>query len=189
MTDAFTITSRNQVKRGSKKADYRKEAVYRLIDKLKTGHVAFVEDNEPRSLPLTIWRIGDDLYCHSANKGRFSNALISGQLLCISFAINNQWVMSKSAYHHSANYESAILFCTGERLSAEEDFHRVFKAVINQIEPDRWDQIRPPSAKEMKATTLIKLTIQSASFKSRTGGPNEEPEDMEIPVWHGVLDA
>lgn len=112
--------------------------------------------------------------------------LEQGEQICVSFAECSEWVMAKSAYHHSANYRSAVLFCSGERVVNPTEFDRVFKVVINQIEPDRWQQVRHPSAQERKGTALMKLTIDEGSFKSRTGGPNEEPEDMELPVWHGT---
>lgn len=187
MNNRFPITEKNRVKRARQRASYDKASVYALIDALKTGHVAFVENSEPRCIPMTVWRHEDHLYCHSANKGRFARTLESGELLCLSFAQTHQWVMSKSAYHHSANYESVVLYCRGERLTSEKDFKTAFKAIINQLEPGRWDQVRPPNPKEMKATALIRLNIESASYKSRSGGPVEEDEDLDRPIWNGVL--
>lgn len=189
MSDSFPITRQNLVKRAKQRARYDKAPTYALIDSLKTGHVAFVENGEPRCIPITVWRHQDHLYCHSANKGRFARALESGELLCLSLAQTQQWVMSKSAYHHSANYESAVLYCRGERLTSVQDFNTAFKAIIDQIEPGRWDQVRPPNEKEMKATALIRLTIESGSYKSRTGGPVEEDEDLDRPIWNGVMEA
>jgi len=94
--------------------------------------------------------------------------------------------MSKSAYHHSANYRSAVVYCSGERVTDAEEFDHAFKSIIDQLETGRWEHIRPPNPNERKATALIKLTINEGSFKSRTGGPNEDPEDMALPVWHGT---
>ena len=82
-----------------------------------------------------------------------------------------------------------MLFCTGERVTDPDEFDEAFKVIINQLEADRWSKIRSPYEKERRITALMKLTINEGSFKQRTGGPSEEPEDMELPVWHGTLPA
>ncbi|MEJ2479879.1 MAG: pyridoxamine 5'-phosphate oxidase family protein [Acidihalobacter sp.] len=187
-TDVFPCTSRNKVRK-EKQASYERECAYVLVDRLKTGHLAFVENGEPRSIPITVWRDGDHLYVHTLNKGRLARILETGCLVCLSFADCQQWVLAKSAYHHSANYESAVLYCRGERVSDPQVFDEAFKAIIEQLEPGRWEQVRPPNVTERKATALIRLAIEEGSYKCRTGGPNEEPEDLELPVWHGVRSA
>ncbi len=180
---------RSRVRRAARRARYDREAVYALIDRLKTGHLAFVENGEPRSIPLTCWRAGDSLYVHTANKGRLARHLQAGNPVCISFAHCSEWVMTKSAYHHSANYQSAVLFCRGHEVTDDAEFNTAFKAIINQLEPGRWDQVRPPSRLERKATVLIRFPIEEGSYKSRSGGPVEEAEDLSLPVWHGTLPA
>lgn len=180
---------RSRVKRAAQRASYEREPAYRLIDRLKTGHVAFVEDGEPRIIPMTVWRRGDDLYLHTLNGGRLSKRLDAGVPLCISFAVTEEWVMSKSAFHHSANYQSLVLFGRAARVTDDAEFDDAFKTVINQLEPDRWDQVRAPNGKERKATALFRMPIEEGAFKSRSGGPNEEPEDLALPVWHGTVTA
>lgn len=185
----LTCCPRSQVKRAAQRASYERDPAYALIDRLKTAHVAFVEDGEPRIVPLTVWRLDDDLYLHTLNGGRMSQRLSSGALICISFAVTNEWVMTKSAYHHSANYESLVLFGRASRVTDDGEFDAAFRAIINQLEPGRWEQVRAPNAKERKATALFRIPIEEGAFKSRTGGPNDEPEDMALPVWHGTLPA
>ena len=177
---------RSRVRQAAKRARYDRESIYGLIDRLKTGHIAFVENGEPRSIPITIWRHGDDLYVHGMNKGRLTRYLEAGHLVCISFAECSEWVMAKSAYHHSANYASAVIYCRGARVTDPAAFDEAFRAVIDQLEPGRWNAVRPPSPHERKATALIRLTIEEGAYKAREGGPNEEPEDMALPVWHGT---
>lgn len=178
---------RSQVKRAAKRASYERADAYGLIDRLKTAHIAFVEEGEPRIIPLTAWRLGDDLYLHALSGGRLAKRLESGTQLCISFAVTDEWIMSKSAYHHSANYSSLVLFGKARRVTDDATFDAAFRAIINQLEPDRWEQVRAPNAKERKATALFRVPIEEGAFKSRTGGPNEEAEDMALPVWHGAL--
>jgi nitroimidazol reductase NimA-like FMN-containing flavoprotein (pyridoxamine 5'-phosphate oxidase superfamily) len=177
---------RSQV-RLAKRASYDRQAIYELIDHLKTGHVAFIENNEPRCIPLTLWRLDDDLYLHVLNGGRLSQVLESSPLLCISFAETVEWVMSKSAYHHSANYRSAVLFGHPRRVIDDHRFDAAFEALIEQLEAGRWQQVRPPNTKERKATALFCIPMIEGALKSRQGGPNEEPEDLDLPVWNGVL--
>ncbi|MBL4681500.1 MAG: pyridoxamine 5'-phosphate oxidase family protein [Pseudomonadales bacterium] len=175
------------VRHTRERASYLKEDVYHLVDDLKLGHVAFTIDSQITVVPITIWRVGEFLYFHCANKGRMQKHLESGREVCVSFAECTEWVMAKSAYHHSANYRSAVLFCRGERVIDEDEFDAAFKVIINQIESDRWNEVRTPNKIERKATALMKLTIDEGSFKSRTGEPSEEEEDLSLPVWHGTL--
>ena len=148
-----------------------------------------MEDGEPRIIPITAWRLNDDLYLHTLNGGRLSRRLESGALLCLSFAVTEQWVMSKSAFHHSANYASLVLFGRAQRVSDDDTFDAAFRAIIEQLEPGRWAQVRAPNAKERKATALFRIPIEEGAFKSRKGGPNEDPEDLALPVWHGTRPA
>jgi len=185
----LTSCPRSRVQRAVKRASYDRETAYRLIDRLKTAHVGFVEDGEPRIIPITAWRLGDDLYLHTLNGGRLSRRLGSGALLCISFAVTNEWVMTKSAFHHSANYESLVLYGRAEPVDDDAAFDAAFRSIINQIEPGRWEQVRAPNDKERKATALFRIPIEEGAFKSRTGGPNDDPEDLGLPVWHGTVPA
>lgn len=183
----LTSCPRSRVQRAVKRASYDRETAYRLIDRLKTAHIGFVEDGEPRIIPITAWRLGDDLYVHTLKGGRLSRRLESGVLLCISFAVTNEWVMTKSAFNHSANYESLVLYGHAVPVTDHAAFDAAFRAIINQIEPGRWEQVRAPNDKERKATALFRIPIDEGAFKSRTGGPNDDPEDMALPVWHGLI--
>lgn len=138
------------MQRAAKRASYDRETAYKLIDRLKTAHLGFVEEGEPRIIPITAWRLGDDLFVHTLNGGRLSRRLESGALLCISFAVTNEWVMTKSAFNHSANYESLVLFGHAVPVTDDADFDAAFRAIINQIEPGRWEQVRSPNDKERK---------------------------------------
>lgn len=186
-TKTIPLAKRSTVRRVAERASQSAENVYHLVDRLKLGHVGFTDGKDVFVIPMTVWRVDEHLYLHTLNKSRLQRLLEQGQQVCISFAECTEWVMSKSAYHHSANYQSAVLYCSGERVTNHTEFDHAFSVVINQLEKDRWNQVREPNKTERKATALMKLTIVDGSFKSRTGGPNEEPEDMALPVWHGLL--
>jgi len=172
----------SKVRRVAKRASYKREPVYQLVDQLKLGHIAFIANNRPVSIPMTFWRVDDHLYFHVANKSRLQKHLEAGGELCVSFARYEAWIMSKSAFHHSANYRSAVLFCTGERVTEPAEFDRVFNVLLDQMEEGRSSQVRPPNEKERRITSLMKLTINEGSFKQRDEGVHEEPEDLDLPV-------
>lgn len=178
---------RSTVRRVKERGTHSKADIYPLIDELKLGHLGFEHNGQVTIIPMTIWRVDDYLYFHTLNKSRLHKMLDNGQEICVSFAECDEWVLSKSAYHHSANYRSAVLFCRGEKVADDEEFDRVFEVIINQIEAGRWSKVRPPNTKERKATALMRLEILDGSFKSRKGGPNEEPEDLALPVWNGTV--
>jgi len=185
-SESLCYSQKSKVRRGAKRASYQKDKVYQLIDDLKLGHVGFTSNDQVFVIPITLWRVDEYLYLHVANKSRLQRLIESGEEICISFAECNEWVMSKSAYHHSANYRSAVVYCSGERVADDEQFDHAFKGIINQLEEGRWEHIRAPSPNERKATALMKLSINEGSFKSREGGPTEEADDMILPVWHGT---
>ena len=187
--NSFPYTKHSKVKRGKKRASYQKQPIYHLIDDLKLGHIGFTSNDRPVVIPMTIWRVEDDIYFHVANKSRLHKLLEAGKEIAISFAECSEWVMAKSAYHHSANYRSAVLYCTGSKVTDDKEFDYAFEVLIEQMEEGRWQQVRLPSAKERQGTSLMKLQINEASYKSRTGGPADEPEDLELPVWSGTMDV
>lgn len=182
----FPYSSHSRVKRGKSRASYKKQPVYQLIDDLKLGHIGFIYDERPVVIPITLWRVDDFLYFHVANKSRLHKLIDAGQEVAVSFAESSEWVMAKSAYNHSANYRSAVLYCTGSEVTDEKDFDQIFKVLTDQIEEGRWEQLRLPNEKERRSTALIRLQINEASFKSRTGGPEDEEADKALAVWSGT---
>lgn len=188
-SDSLPPTQRSRIRRCADRASYQRADIYRLIDDLKTGHIGFVNNGQPVVIPMTVWRVEDHLYFHSLNKSRLHKLCEAGAELCISFAECSEWVLAKSAYHHSANYRSAVLYGRAERVTDQQIFDQAFEVIINQIEAGRWDKVRSPSVKERKITALMRMPINEGAFKSRQDGPSEEPEDMDLPVWHGTVPA
>ena len=185
--DCFPHSKHSKVKSGAKQASYQKQPIYHLIDDLKLGHIGFISNGRPVVIPMTIWRVEEFIYFHVANKSRLHKLLKAGEEIAISFAECSEWVMAKSAYQHSANYRSAVLYCTGSKVTDDKEFDHAFEVCIEQMEEGRWKQVRPPSKKERKATSLMKLQINEASFKSNKGGPADKKEDLDLPVWTGTI--
>lgn len=179
-------TRKTKIRRGNKRASYDRDKIIALIEDVKLGHLAMVVDDEPLVMPITLWAHNDNLYIHVANRNRIHRYLESGKQVCISICESKEWVLAKSAYHHSANYRSAVIYCSGERVIDMGEFDRSFETCINQIETNRWQQVRQPNDKERKVTALMRLTIEEGSYKSRSGDPIDEPEDMNLPVSSGL---
>ncbi len=180
-------TKRTTLRHIKERGSYLREDAYRLIDELKLGHIGLVLDGKPMVIPMTFWRVEDDLFFHCINKSRIQRSLEAGEEICISFAQCSEWVMGKSAFRHSANYRSVILFCRGERITDEQEFDAAFIALIDQLDEGRWEKIRAPNKKERKMTALMKLRIEEGSFKSRDIGPVEDPEDAAITAKMGCI--
>lgn len=180
-------TQRTKVNRARKRASYDKEKVYALVDLLKLGHVAFVDQGSPLVIPMLCWRVDDYLYLHGARVARIIENLSNGMEISVGFTRLQEWVMAKSAFHHSANYESAVLFGKAEPVLDEKQQMDAYESFIEQLEPGRWKQIREPNAKELKATGLVRMRIDEGSYKARNGGPIDDDEDMALPVWAGTV--
>lgn len=180
-------TEKSTLKQAPVRASYQREDLYPLIDALKMAHISFIADGAPITIPMLCWRVGDDLYIHGNRNSRLIKQLADGCAVCVSFAVLDAWVMAKSAFHHSANYRSAVLF--GEFSWVADDALQLaaYADFIEQLEAGRWQAVRQPDSAELAATGLLKMPISEGSVKSRSGGPNEKASDMALPVWHGLL--
>lgn len=183
---SLSITEATKVRRGKDRASYRCDDIYRLIDDLKMGHVGFMQNRAPVNIPMLCWRIDDSVFLHASQGGRFMQQLQLQPRVCISFAELNEWVLAKSAFHHSANYRSAVIFGVAKLVDGEDEQILAYQRLLEQIAPGRWGDVRPPSKKELAATRLMKIQIKEGSYKFRTGGPKDDTADLDLPVWAGV---
>lgn len=184
--ETFEKTSRNQVKRIPKRGLYDRESIYAILDAGCVGHVGFSMQGQPFVIPTIYGRAGDVLYLHGATTSRMLVALQQGLPVCLTVTHIDGLVLARSAFHHSMNYRSAVIFGTA-RLTEEGEKIRALEVISNQILSGRWEEIRQPNAKELKATSVLALTIEEASAKVRTGHPGDDKEDYELPIWAGVL--
>ena len=178
-------SERTRVKRGNKRADYDRETVCAIIDAQPLCHVGVVRDGYPMVTPTICWREGGRLYWHGSSKSAMVLAALDGEV-CVTVSLMDGWVMARSAFHHSANYRSAMIYGRPEK-SADEDKPAHLKAMIETYFPGRWDTLRPINAAELKGTTVLSLALDEASAKIRTGGPVDDDEDYAMPIWAGVL--
>ncbi len=186
LPENFQKTTRNAVKRLPARGHYDQETIYQILDAGFICHVGFVIDQQPYVIPNAYGREGNTLYLHGAIGNRMLNQLAYGLPVCITVTHTDGLVLARSAFHHSFNYRSAVLFGTG-RLVAEEKKEHALKVITEQILKGRWDEVRTPNPQELKVTKVLAVTIEDASAKIRTGGPKDDEEDYALPIWAGVV--
>jgi hypothetical protein len=184
--EAFEKTGRNRVKRIPKRGHYDRPGIYAILDDACVGHVGFAIDEQPFVIPTIYGRSGDTLYLHGATTSRMLVALQKGLPVCLTVTHVDGLVLARSAFHHSMNYRSAVVFGTARLVEGAEKL-KALEVISEQILPGRWEEVRQPNARELKATSVLALEIDQASAKIRTGPPGDEKEDYELPIWAGVL--
>jgi uncharacterized protein len=184
---SFDKTPRNQVKRLPERAAYDQDIVYQIIDEALICHVGFAMEGQPYVIPTIHARYGDTLYLHGAPASRMLKHIAQGNPLCATFTLLDGLVFARSVFHHSLNYRSAIVFGTGRLLTDAQEKMQALAVLTEQVAKGRWDEARQPNQKELAATQVIAVQIESASAKMRSGGPKDDEEDYALPVWAGVL--
>lgn len=185
--DSFTPTGRSALKRLPKRGVYERESVYGILDEGFVCHVGFVVDGQPFVIPTGYARRGDTLYIHGSQASRMLRALREGVQVCVTVTLVDGMVMARSAFHHSMNYRSVVVF--GRAVVLEEGAEKLeaLRALTEHLAPGRWAEVRQPTAGEMRATMVLALPLTEASAKVRTGPPVDDEEDYALEVWAGVV--
>ena len=186
MNNKYSITSRNKLKRIPQRGSYDKETLYQILDAGFLCHAGFVVDGQPFVIPTIYGRENNHLYLHGATTSRMLVNLKEGIPVCITVTHLDGIVLARSAFHHSMNYRSAVVFGTAKEVSDDQKENALF-VVSENIIKGRWDEVRGPNPKELKATTVLALEIDQATSKIRTGPPKDEPEDYALDIWAGVI--
>ncbi|HAS6491878.1 TPA: pyridoxamine 5'-phosphate oxidase family protein [Vibrio parahaemolyticus] len=180
-------TNRTEIKKGAHKAVYDVSKLHAIIDESLIAHVAITNESGPVVIPMLAWRVDDYVYIHGANNSRLLRSLKQGVQTCLTFTLFDGWVLARSAFHHSAHYRSAVVFGQFEMVENNQEKDRLQNHFIGQIAPGRTKQVRLSNEKELKATMLLRIPLTEASVKISNFGVNDDAEDMDIPVWAGVL--
>ena len=183
----FEKTPLNKVVRSPKRGHYDHETIYGILDEGYICHVAFNHEDQPIILPTAYAREGDTILIHGASKNRLITSLGKGGPCCVTVTHTDGLVLARSIFHHSMNYRSAVCFGTAELVEEWDDKWEALRLISESILPGRWAETRLPNEIEMKATAVLRINIESASAKIRTGPPGDEKEDYELPIWAGVL--
>lgn len=183
----YPKTPRSTVKRVPKRGHYDAATVHAVLDAGRVCHVGFCVEQQPFVIPTAYGRDGDVLYLHGAVTSRLMVQLQQGVPACVAVTHLDGIVLARSLFHHSLNYRSVVAFGTARLVESEEERERALTVISEQMLRGRWAEARGPNAKENKATTVLALAIEEATAKVRTGGPADDAEDYELPIWAGVL--
>jgi len=179
-------TPRVRVKRLRERGCYDRHTIYRILDAGVLCQIGFLFDGAPVVIPTLYWRTGAHLYFHGSKGSRLLKA-IEGNEICFSTTKLDGLVLTRSAFHHSANYRSVTVFGRPTPVTAAKQKVIHLRDFMEKLVPDRWDTLRPIKQKEIQATTILSLPIKEFSAKIREGGPVEDPKDLHWPVWAGVI--
>jgi nitroimidazol reductase NimA-like FMN-containing flavoprotein (pyridoxamine 5'-phosphate oxidase superfamily) len=186
MTLATAPSLRTRVRRKPERADYDAEAIKAIVDAAVICSIAFQIDGAVHAIPTIHWRDGDYLYIHGAKASRMLRALTEGEA-CITIALADGLVLARSAMHHSMNYRSAVIYGQFGLVTEPAEKARSLRALIEGLYPGRWDSLRPINDKELNATSVLRIPLAEASAKVRDSGVKDDEEDLDWPVWAGVI--
>jgi nitroimidazol reductase NimA-like FMN-containing flavoprotein (pyridoxamine 5'-phosphate oxidase superfamily) len=185
--ERFAPTDKTTLKRLPKRAEYDRAAVYAILDEGFVCHVGFVVEGQPFVIPTGYARAGDKLYIHGSQASRMLRALRGGVEVCLTVTLVDGLVLARSAFHHSMNYRSVVVFGRAQIVDELAEKWEALRALTEHIAPGRWEQSRQPNEGEMKATMVLRLPLIEASAKVRTGPPLDDEEDYQLPFWAGVV--
>jgi len=184
----FPITEKTEITRLSKRGVYDKETVYAILDDTMFCTLAYVRNNQAFQIPTGFCRMEDKLYLHGSVGSFYMRELAEKKLpVCISVTQLDGLVLARSAFHHSVNYRSVVIFSEAEKVTDQDELYKALEIFTNKIQPGRWNDVRKPSPGEWKATMLLSFKIEEASAKVRTGPPIDDEEDYTLDIWAGVV--
>jgi len=187
-SEARPASDRVRLRRRRERGSHDRPTIDAILDEAMIAHLAIVmDDGQPLAIPTLHARDGDVVYCHGSSAGRTMRAAAGGVPACLTVSLIDGLVLARSAMHHSANYRSAIIMGRAREVSEPREKRAAFRAIVERIVPGRWDEIRPPSDNEMRATTVVALAIEEASAKVRSGPPIDDEEDHGLDAWAGVI--
>ncbi|MFI6014773.1 pyridoxamine 5'-phosphate oxidase family protein [Streptomyces sp. NPDC051243] len=187
---AYTPTDRTVPTRSPDRASYDKELVHAILDEAYVCHLGFVRDGAPVVLPTLFGRVGETLYVHGSTGSRplrMTGKADSGLPVCLTVTHVDALILARSAFHHSINYRSVVVHGMAHDVTDPEEKRVALDALVDHVVPGRSADSRPANKKELAATAVIRLDLNEVSAKLRTGGVNDEPEDLALPHWAGVV--
>ncbi|MFJ2607311.1 MULTISPECIES: pyridoxamine 5'-phosphate oxidase family protein [unclassified Streptomyces] len=188
--DAYTPTDRTVPTRSANRASYDREVVHSILDEGYVGHLGFVRDGAPVVLPTLYGRVGERLYVHGSTGSRplrMTGQADPGLAVCLTVTHVDALVLARSAFHHSINYRSVVVHGIAYDVCDPEEKRAALDALVDHVVPGRAADSRPANRKELAATAVIRLDLDEVSAKLRTGGVNDDPEDLALPHWAGLV--
>lgn len=182
-----TSTARTKLRRLPARGHHDRETIDAILDEALVAHLGFVHDGQPVVVPTLHARRGDDVLVHGSAASRALRSLAAGAPACLTVTLIDGLVLARSAFHHSVNYRSVVLFGSARLLESKSEKAEALEAFTQRLVPGRWEHVRWPTPKELKATKVLALPIGEASAKVRTGGPVDDDDDYALDCWAGVV--
>ena len=187
MSQPQTPTPRTRVTREPERAVYDRAAAYKILDEGFICHVGFIVDGQPFVIPTSYGRKEDNLYIHGSAASRMLRNLEEGVPVCITVTLLDGLVLARSIFNHSMNYRSVVVLGVATAVTDPAEKLAALRALSRHILPGRWEDVRQPNEKELKATSVLRLPIEEFSAKVRQGPPIDDEEDYSFPTWAGVI--
>ncbi|AFY44027.1 pyridoxamine 5'-phosphate oxidase family protein [Nostoc sp. PCC 7107] len=178
---------RSTVKRTPQRANYESETIYQILDEALVCHIGFIANGQPFVIPTAYGRVEDTLYIHGSPASRMLRSLQQGIDVCVTVTLIDGLVLARSAFHHSMNYRSVVIFGKATLVEDTERKLAALQAFTEHVILGRWQQVRSPNHQELARTIVLSLPLTEASAKIRTGGPIDDDVDYQIPVWAGEI--
>jgi len=183
----FPQTDRTTLKRLPKRGHFDRETINAILDEGFICHVGFIVNGQPFVIPTGYARVDDKLYIHGSQASRMLRTLAQGIDVCITITIVDGLVLARSAFHHSINYRSVVVFGNAKLVEEREEKNAALLALSEHFVKGRWDHVRRPNEQELRATTVLSLRLEEASAKIRTGPPLDDEDDYALPIWAGLI--
>ena len=180
-------TEKTRLKRLPKRGNFDRDVINSILDEAFICHIGFVADGQPFVIPTAYARVGDELFIHGSAASRLIKSLADGIDLCVTVTLIDGLVLARSAFHHSINYRSIVIIGNAKVVTGDDEKIKALEGFTEHLIPGRGKDVRQPTERELKATIVLRLPINEASAKIRTGDPVDDEDDYSLPVWAGVL--
>jgi len=183
----MNLTERTELRRLPKRGSHEAQTIHAILDAGFLAHVGFQVEGQPFVIPTLYGRDGDKLYLHGSAASRMLGELETSIPVCVNVTLVDGLVLARSAFHHSMNYRSVVAFGAARKIEDHAEKTRALLIISEHMIAGRWNDVRKPTEKELKATAVLEFSIEEASAKVRTGPPLDDEEDYSLPVWAGVV--
>jgi nitroimidazol reductase NimA-like FMN-containing flavoprotein (pyridoxamine 5'-phosphate oxidase superfamily) len=187
MSEQIPQTERTRVVREPHRGSHDREAIYKILDEGFVCHIGFSVEGQPYVIPTMFARVGDDIYFHGSAASRMLRNLSAGLAVCVTVTLADGLVLARSVFNHSMNYRSVVALGTATLVDQPQEKLDALHAFTEKILPGRWSEVRQPSEKELKATSILRLPLTEVSAKMRIGPVEDDAPDYELPVWAGII--
>jgi nitroimidazol reductase NimA-like FMN-containing flavoprotein (pyridoxamine 5'-phosphate oxidase superfamily) len=181
------MNKQTRVRRHPERGLYEREAIAAILDEALFCHVGFVVEGQPYVIPTIHARAGDVVYLHGSTASRMLRTLAEGVDVCVTATLLDGLVLARSVYNHSMNYRSALVLGRARAVTDADEKLAALETIVEHVVPGRWQDARLPTDKELAATSVLALGLDEASAKVRSGPSKDFADDVELPIWAGVI--